>query len=126
MTAAKKGIAAIFDYENPRLEGFNVTVSLRSESGNLHWFVLDLSADRYGDKELAMNAVANAQVWPGGWVISMHRTWIFYASDTALGSHSRGLSRTATFALWVKINILLTPRLPTTRSAGLSSCATGT
>ena len=63
MTAAKKGIATIFDYENPRLEGFNVTVPLRIESSDLYSFVLDLSADRYGTKELAMNAVANAQVW---------------------------------------------------------------
>ena len=63
MTAAKKGIVTIFDYENHRLEGFNVTVPLRSESGDLYSFVLDLSADRYGAKELAMNAVTNAQVW---------------------------------------------------------------
>ena len=34
-TAAKKGIVTVFDYENPRLEGFNVTVPLRSESGDL-------------------------------------------------------------------------------------------
>ena len=33
-TAAKKGIATIFDYQNPRLEGFNVTVPLRRESGD--------------------------------------------------------------------------------------------
>ena len=33
-TAAKKGIATIFDYENPRLEGFIVTVPLRRESGD--------------------------------------------------------------------------------------------
>ena len=63
MTAGKKGIATIFDYENPRLEGFNVTAPLRSESGDLYSFVLDLNADRYGAKELAMNAVADAQVW---------------------------------------------------------------
>ena len=65
MTAAKKGIATIFDYENPRLEGINTTVPLRSDSGDLCSFVLDLSADRYGAKELliTMNAVANAQVW---------------------------------------------------------------
>ena len=35
MTVAKKGIATIFDYENPKLEEFNVTVPLRSESGDL-------------------------------------------------------------------------------------------
>ena len=63
MTAAKKGIATIFDYENPRLEGLNVTVPLGSESGDLYSFVLDLNVDRYGAKELAMNAVTNAQVW---------------------------------------------------------------
>ena len=52
----------IFDYENPRLEGINVTVPLQSESGDLYSFVPDLSADGYGAKELAMNAVTNAQV----------------------------------------------------------------
>ena len=36
---------------------------LRSESGDLYLFVLRLSAGRYGGKEIAMNAVANAQVW---------------------------------------------------------------
>ena len=36
MTAAKKGIATIFDYDNPRLEGFNVTVPLPNENGNLY------------------------------------------------------------------------------------------
>ena len=35
-TIAKTGIVAMFNYENPRLEGFNVTVPLRSESGNLY------------------------------------------------------------------------------------------
>ena len=48
MTAAKKGIVTIFDNESPRLEAFNVHVSLRSEGGNLYSFMLDLSADRYG------------------------------------------------------------------------------
>ena len=46
MAAAKKGIATIFDYENSRLKGFNVTLPLRNESGDLYSFVLDLSADR--------------------------------------------------------------------------------
>ena len=53
----------IFDYENPRLEGVNVTVPPRSGSGDLCSFELDLSADRYGAKELAMSAVSNAQLW---------------------------------------------------------------
>ena len=61
-SAAKKGIATIFDFENPRLEGFNVTVPIQSESGDLYSFVLDFGADRHSAKELAMNAGANAQV----------------------------------------------------------------
>ena len=63
MTPVKKGIVTIFDYENLRLEGFNVTVLLWSESGDLYSFVLDLKADRYGAKEPATDIVANAQVW---------------------------------------------------------------
>ena len=51
----------IFDYKNLTLKGFNVTVPLRSESGDLS-FVLTLSADGYFAKDLAMNAVPNAQV----------------------------------------------------------------
>ena len=62
ITAAKKGIVIIFGHENSRLEEVNVTVSLRSESVDLYLFVLDLSADGYSIKELATNAVANAQV----------------------------------------------------------------
>ena len=63
MTTAKRDIVTILDFENPRLEGFNVTVPLRNESGDLYSFGLDLSADRYGAKELAMDAVSNVQVW---------------------------------------------------------------
>ena len=48
---------------NPRLEEFNVTVPLRSESDDFYSFVLDLSADRHGAKELTKNAAVNAQVW---------------------------------------------------------------
>ena len=37
---------------------------LRSENGDRRYlFVLDLSADGYGAKELAMSAIANARVW---------------------------------------------------------------
>ena len=61
--AAKQGMVTTFDYENPRLEIFNAAVPLRSESGDLYSFMLDLSADRYGANELAMKAVANVQVW---------------------------------------------------------------
>ena len=62
MTAAKTGIVIICDYENSRLKGFTATAPLQSESGGIYSFMLDLSADRYGAKELAMNAVDNAQV----------------------------------------------------------------
>ena len=71
MTAAKKSIVIIFDYENPRLEGLNVTVPLRSWSGDLYLFVLDLSADRYGAKGQVMNTVANAQMWHR-WLSHLH------------------------------------------------------
>ena len=60
MAVAKKSIVTIFDYENLRLEGFTVTVPLWSKSGDLHSFVLALSADRYSIKELAINAVAKS------------------------------------------------------------------
>ena len=61
----------ICDYETFRLEGFNVIVLLWNESGDLYSFVVDLSADGYGVKELAMNAVANDQVWHG-WLSHLH------------------------------------------------------
>ena len=35
----------IFDYESLRLEGYNLTVPRRSESGDFCSFVLDLSVD---------------------------------------------------------------------------------
>ena len=60
MTAGKNGIATIFELRKPQI---NVTEPLRSESGDLYSFVLNLSTDRYGAKEQAMNAVANARVW---------------------------------------------------------------
>ena len=63
MAAANKGILAIFVYQNPRLEGFSNTVPLRSESGDLYLYMLYLSADGCGAKELAMNTVVNAQLW---------------------------------------------------------------
>ena len=62
MTAAKNRIVTIFDHENPKLERFSVTMSLRIESGDLCSFVLDLSADGYDTMELVMNGVTNTQV----------------------------------------------------------------
>ena len=84
MTAAKKGVVTIFDYENSRLEGFNVIVRLRSESGALYSFVLDLNADRYGVKVLALTQSPIPRCGTSGWVTSIHRAWVFYASETAL------------------------------------------
>ena len=51
ITEATKCIVTIFEYENPRRKGIEI-----------YSFVLDFSADGYGAKELAMNAVTNAQV----------------------------------------------------------------
>ena len=61
-TAAGKGIVSIFDVNKPRLEAGDITVPLRGEDDDIYSFKLDLSADGYAGKELAMNAVANAQV----------------------------------------------------------------
>ena len=44
---------------------------LLGESSDRYSFVLDLSTDRYGAKELTMNAVANAQVWHR-WLDHLH------------------------------------------------------
>ena len=44
------------------LEAGDITVPLRGEDDNLYSLKLDLGANGYGGKELAMNAVANAQV----------------------------------------------------------------
>ena len=63
MVAAKKSIVIIVNYEKSRLAGINATLPLRSESNDLYSFGVNLSANGYGTKELAMNAVGNAQVW---------------------------------------------------------------
>ena len=62
-TATRNGIVSIFDRENPRLEAFGVTLSLRGEQDDLYSFVLDLSAGVYGATELTMKVVSNAQLW---------------------------------------------------------------
>ena len=66
-SATKKVVASIFDFDNPRLELSGITVSSRAENDELHSLVFDLSADNHGGKELAMNAMINAQMW--------HRRW---------------------------------------------------
>ena len=77
----------IVDYDSPKLEGFNVIVPLRSESGDLYSLVLDLSENGYGAKKLAMNVIASAQVWHR-WLGHFHvQSLIFYTSKTALVSH---------------------------------------
>ena len=59
----KKNVVSIFDFDNPRLELSGITVPLRAEDHNLYSLVFDLSADSHGGKELAKNAMANAQLW---------------------------------------------------------------
>ena len=64
-TAAKKGIVSIFDVNNPRLEASD-TVPFHGEDDGLYSFKLDLSADGYVGKKLAINAVTKCGI--GGWV----------------------------------------------------------
>ena len=59
----KKSVVFIFDFRNSRLELSGITVSLRAENNDLFSLVPDLSADSHGDKEMAMNAITNAQPW---------------------------------------------------------------
>ena len=61
-TAATEGIASTFDVNQPRLEAGDVAVPLRGENDDLYSCKLDLSADGYAEKDLAMNAVAKARV----------------------------------------------------------------
>ena len=59
----KKGVISIFDFDNPRLELSGIIVLLRAEDGNLCTLVFDLGADSHEGKELANNAMTNAQLW---------------------------------------------------------------
>ena len=61
-SATKKGVISIFDFDNPRLELSGITVPLRAEDDDLYSLVFYLSADNQGGKELAMNAMTNAQL----------------------------------------------------------------
>ena len=96
-TAAKTSFMTISDCEKPRLEGINVTVPLRSESGDPCSFVRDFSADGYATKDLAINAVANAQVWHR-WMGHLHAPSLEAASpakslpEAAGEASSRGAS----------------------------------
>ena len=62
-SATKRGVVSIFDFNNPRLELSGTTIPLRAENGDLCSSVFDLSAYSHGNKELAMNAMTNAQLW---------------------------------------------------------------
>ena len=61
-SATKKDVVSIFDLDNPRLESSGITVPLR-EDDDLYSLVFYLSAESRRGKELAMNAMANAQLW---------------------------------------------------------------
>ena len=72
---------------------------LRSGSGDIYSFVLDLSVGEYGAKKLAMNAVANAQVWHRQLGhLHVQSLDIIHKRDGTGISYSSGLSQTATFA----------------------------
>ena len=62
-SATTKGVVFIFDLDNPRLELSDITIPLRAEDDDLYSLVFDLRADSHGGKELAINAMANAQLW---------------------------------------------------------------
>ena len=66
-SAMKKGVVSIFDFDNPRLELSGITVPLHAEHDDLYSLVFDLSADSYIGKELAKNAMTNADVAPPAW-----------------------------------------------------------
>ena len=62
-STTKKGVVSIFDFDNPRLELSGITVPLRAEDDDLYSFMFDSGADRHRGKELAINAMTNAQLW---------------------------------------------------------------
>ena len=62
-SVTKEGVVFIFDFDNPRLELSGITVPLRARDDDLYSLVFDLSTDSHGGKELAMNAMTNAQLW---------------------------------------------------------------
>ena len=61
-SATKKGVVSTLDFDNPRLELSGITDPLCVEDDDLYSLVFDLSADSHGGKELAMNAMNNAQL----------------------------------------------------------------
>ena len=61
-SATKKGVVSISDFDNSRLELSDITIPLRAEDGDLYSLVFDFSTDSHGGKELAMNAMTNAQL----------------------------------------------------------------
>ena len=126
MPAAKKGIVTIFDYENPTLEEFNVTVPLRSESDNSYSFELDLSVDRHGAKELAMNAVAIDQVWHRRLSHLHTQNLDILLKRDGTGITFEGAVSDCDVCPWGKLNRFLILRQPTKRSIILSSFAIGT
>ena len=62
-SATKKGVVSIFDFDNPRLEISGINISLRAKDDDLYSLVFNASAYSHGNKELAMNAMTNAQLW---------------------------------------------------------------
>ena len=74
-TAAREGIISIFNVNKLRLEAGKITVPLREKNDELYSFKLDLSADEYAGKELAMNAMAMLKCGIGGWVTLTSAAW---------------------------------------------------
>ena len=60
---SRKSIVSIFDVKNPRLGTVDITVTPRGKEDGPYSFKLDFRVDGDAGTELAMNAMASAQVW---------------------------------------------------------------
>ena len=73
-----------------------------------------------------MNAVANDQVWHRRLRHFQPQSLDILRKRNSIGITLEGAVSDCDVCTMEKCNTLLTPKQPTTRSAGLSSCATGT
>ena len=106
----KKEVVSIFDFDNPRLEVSGITVALCAEDDDLYYLAFDLSADSHVGKELAMNAMTNAQLWHSRLGhLNKRRLELMQRLD-GNGVAFDVQSITATFASWQKVTSWLTPR----------------
>lgn len=99
---------SIFDVNKPRLAA--VTAPLRGEDDDIYSFKLDLGADGYTGKKLALNAVANAQAWHRRLGRPNKRCLELINGQNGNGVAFDGSMRTVTSARWVKVTRWLNPK----------------